>query len=112
MHMCQDSPPGTQGRKPGEPEAGTLRAVTRQETGDTLRPQTQPQRRQFVSNPDHSDATANPAPETLSLSLTLTTVTRQQTQTQPQRRPGEGHPAHGWTALANSDAVTGKRTLW
>ena len=35
--MHQDSPPGTQGRQPGKPEAGTLRAVTRQETRQQAR---------------------------------------------------------------------------
>ena len=35
--MHQDSPPGTQGRQPGEPEEGTLRAVTRQETRPSAR---------------------------------------------------------------------------
>ena len=36
-HMHQYSPPGTQGRQPGKPEAGTLRAVTRKETRQPAR---------------------------------------------------------------------------
>ena len=38
--MHQDSPPpppGTQGRQPGKPEEGTLRAVTRQENRQSAR---------------------------------------------------------------------------